>query len=47
MAFFCGNGLMFADRTLETPKIKGNRICYQNIAFEDIDWENRGSDCTQ
>ena len=36
---FCGNGLMFADRT-ETPKIKETRICYQNIAFEDIDWEN-------
>ena len=35
---FCGNGLMFADRT-ETPKIKETRICYQNMKFADADWE--------
>lgn len=36
---FSGNGLMFADRT-ETPKMKEVRICYQNIVFENADWES-------
>ena len=36
---FCGNGLLFADRT-ETPKLMETRICYQNISFEEIDWES-------
>ncbi|WP_298845346.1 glycoside hydrolase family 2 TIM barrel-domain containing protein, partial [uncultured Clostridium sp.] len=33
---FCGDGLIFADRTL-TSKIKEVKKCYQNVEFEAID----------
>lgn len=34
---FCGNGLIFADRSI-TPKIHEVKKCYQNIKFEMMDW---------
>lgn len=34
---FCGNGLLFADRT-ETPKLKEVKVCYQYIDFMEFNW---------
>ncbi|OWR28907.1 beta-galactosidase [Saccharibacillus sp. O23] len=36
---FCGNGLIFADRTV-TPKLLEVKTCYQNVRFEEIDLNN-------
>ncbi|TLS51003.1 DUF4981 domain-containing protein [Paenibacillus antri] len=33
---FCGNGLVFADRTV-SPKLPEAKACYQNVAFETND----------
>lgn len=33
---FCGNGIIFADRTV-TPKLYEVKKCYQNVGFEAID----------
>jgi beta-galactosidase len=33
---FCGNGIIFADRTV-TPKIYEVKKCYQNVGFEAVD----------
>ncbi|GAA0133271.1 glycoside hydrolase family 2 TIM barrel-domain containing protein [Paenibacillus sp. YSY-4.3] len=33
---FCGNGLIFADRTV-TPKLDEVKKCYQNVKFESVD----------
>lgn len=33
---FCGNGLIFADRTV-TPKLHEVKKCYQNVKFEAVD----------
>ncbi|MEF2243589.1 glycoside hydrolase family 2 TIM barrel-domain containing protein [Paenibacillus sp. IITD108] len=35
---FCGNGLIFADRTV-TPKLEEVKRCYQNVKFEAVDLE--------
>lgn len=35
---FCGNGLIFADRSV-TPKIFEVKKCYQNVRFSAIDYE--------
>ncbi|AZK48403.1 glycoside hydrolase family 2 TIM barrel-domain containing protein [Paenibacillus lentus] len=35
---FCGNGLIFADRTV-TPKLDEVKKCYQNVKFESINLE--------
>lgn len=35
---FCGNGLIFADRTV-TPKIYEVKKCYQNVRFSTINYE--------
>ncbi|WP_422660632.1 glycoside hydrolase family 2 TIM barrel-domain containing protein [Paenibacillus sp. EC2-1] len=35
---FCGNGLIFADRTV-TPKIYEVKKCYQNVRFSAIDYD--------
>jgi len=37
---FCGNGLIFADRTI-TPKLYEVKKCYQSIRFRMADWESR------
>lgn len=37
---FCGNGLIFADRTL-TPKIYEVKKCYENIVVEAVDLQKR------
>ncbi|RIX51404.1 DUF4981 domain-containing protein [Paenibacillus nanensis] len=34
---FCGNGLIFADRTV-TPKLHEVKKCYQNIGVSALDW---------
>ncbi|NGZ77739.1 glycoside hydrolase family 2 TIM barrel-domain containing protein [Saccharibacillus alkalitolerans] len=36
---FCGNGLIFADRTV-TPKLLEVKACYQNVRFEAVDLTN-------
>lgn len=36
---FCGDGLIFADRTI-TPKLIELKTCYQNVRFEAVDLEN-------
>ncbi|WP_037287679.1 glycoside hydrolase family 2 TIM barrel-domain containing protein [Saccharibacillus sacchari] len=33
---FCGDGLIFADRTI-TPKLIELKTCYQNVRFEEVD----------
>ncbi|OAS17811.1 glycoside hydrolase family 2 TIM barrel-domain containing protein [Paenibacillus oryzisoli] len=33
---FCGNGLIFADRSV-TPKLYEVKKCYQNVKFEEVD----------
>ncbi|WP_110933896.1 glycoside hydrolase family 2 TIM barrel-domain containing protein [Paenibacillus bouchesdurhonensis] len=35
---FCGNGLIFADRTV-TPKLDEVKKCYQNVKFEGVNLE--------
>ncbi len=37
---FCGNGLLFADRTI-TPKLEEVKKCYQNVKFEMLDSSKR------
>lgn len=37
---FCGNGIVFADRTL-SPKIFEVKKCYQNIEFEVVDYAKK------
>jgi len=37
---FCGNGLIFADRTV-TPKLYEVKRCYQNMKFKPEDWEKQ------
>ena len=39
---FCGNGLIFADRTL-SPKIYEVKKCYQNVKLEALDLDSRQS----
>lgn len=37
---FCGNGLLFADRSI-TPKLYEVKRCYQNIKFSAEDWHKQ------
>ncbi|NOU65558.1 DUF4981 domain-containing protein [Paenibacillus sp. LMG 31461] len=36
---FCGNGLIFADRSV-TPKLYEVKKCYQNVKFEEVDLQH-------